>query len=70
MARATYIYVPYDGDVPLGFFTVKHEMMAYLRRYFPTLRVEIRRYRDGCGSKFSVLEEDHRDGQRSQSTPG
>lgn len=63
LARATYIYVPYDGEVPLGFFTVKHEMMTYLRRYFPTLRVEIRRYRDGGGGDCTILEEDHRDGQ-------
>lgn len=61
MARSTYIYVPYAGDTPLGFFTVKREMMNFLRRYFPTTEVTICRYRDGEGAQCSVLDEDHRE---------
>ena len=60
MARSQYIYVPFDGDVAPGYFTVKHEMITYLRRYFPTTKVLMMRYRDNGGPQGSVVEEDHR----------
>lgn len=63
MARATYIYVPYIlgmQDVPVGFFTVKHEMITFLRRYFPTTAMVIHRYRDGKAANAEILNIDHR----------
>lgn len=32
MARATYIYVVMDGHEPLAAFTVKHELVSWVRR--------------------------------------
>jgi hypothetical protein len=61
MARSKYIYIAYDTrDTLLVAGTVKWEVLAYLKRYFPATEVAIRRYGDGDGSRYNVLSEDHR----------
>jgi hypothetical protein len=47
MARSSYIYVLYgpDATIPLGAFTVKHEMLTFIEHYGQP--VFARRYRDG-----------------------
>jgi len=60
MARSTYIYIAYAEDTLLVAGTVKREVMSFLKRYFPTTEVEIRRYRDGRGSACAVLKNEER----------
>lgn len=48
MARSTYVYVVQEGDVVAAGFTVKHELMTWLRRQGPRLgALEVTRVHDG-----------------------
>lgn len=49
MARATYIWVVMDADIllPVGVFTVKHEMKTWLQRNMKQDETKVYRYRDG-----------------------
>lgn len=61
MARAQTIWVVFQDPLPLplGTFTVKHEMVTYLRRHpeYPVDSLRIFRYPDG-GPKFLVTRID------------
>lgn len=37
MARSSYIYtvIPFAGHAPAAAFTVKHELVTWIKRYFP-----------------------------------
>ena len=60
MARSKCIYMAVDKtmDTVLTVATVKHEIMSYLKRHFPTFPEygEIRRYGDCRGSDYTLLD--------------
>jgi hypothetical protein len=57
MARAHSIWVVVEGGVPRAAFTVKHELMAWLRRYSFETRMDWRYYkiRDGLYSDSQAM---------------
>jgi len=61
MARSTYIYVVLDEDydsvmVPVAAFTVKHEMLAWLKKH-PVVGYEVMRFSDGAWKGPAYLSE-------------
>ena len=58
MARSTYIYMACDyyGDV-IVIGTVKHEVLTYVKKNYPACTT-IRRYRDGYGDEYTLLDFD------------
>jgi len=60
VARSHCIYIAYDTkmDTLLVTATVKHEIITYLNRHFPTFIEygEIRRYGDCRGSEHTLLD--------------
>lgn len=57
MARSSYVYVVSDGLGPLAGFTVKHELVTWLRRnQRPTLTLLVHRLVDGRDGAITHLD--------------